>query len=155
MKKLWILITTIGVLIILVGFMLSNDSVKAMKPTSQLAEKRIDTFAAGINYNNPEVIYEHLLKEYQQEMAKEDFINHWNKERSYPYLTPLFIYIDEVTFTDELLKGRVKAVVAARLPGEYMYFDFTWQNDNYYIDAFPEIIDKSYLQKFARLNSSN
>ncbi len=155
MKKVGIFITAGLLVFVIVGFIVGNNSSKVLEPNSQLGENRIDTFAAGINNNNPEVIYKHLLKEYQQAMTEEDFVKHWNKERSYPYLTPLYIYIEDVTFTEDFLEGRVVAVVAARLPGEYMYFAFKWQDDNYYIDAFPEIIDGSYLEKFATLNLSN
>lgn len=151
MKKISIPMFSIIIIIFIASIVISKNLGNEAKPNSQQAISRIEAFVEGINYNNPEVIYEHLLKEYQDIMKKDEFAAHWNKERSYPYLTPLFIYVEDITFSQGFLEGEVRSVVAARLPGEYMYFTFKWQEDNYYIDAFSEIIDGSYLEKFDKL----
>ncbi len=114
------------------------------------AEERVKAFAYEINYNykTPEKIYDFLAEDYRDKITKEEFVNAFKKERSYPYLTPLFINFESIEMSEDKLSGIGHFSQAARLPGMKYDISFRYENGDYYMEAFDELIDGSYLDKF-------
>ena len=120
-------------------------------PNAYMAERRLDRFMEAVNYNRPAEIYPLLSPRLQDMVSKDGFVKNFQKERSYPYLTPLFIYLDKIEFNEGKTNGDVQFSVASRLPGEKMRVGIEFVDGAYYIDAFEEIVDGSYIEKFDRL----
>lgn len=143
MKKicffLWILCTAC----LVAGCTSSNIS-------KENAEKRVKAFANEINYNykTPENIYDYLTKEYRDKISRKEFAKAFNKERSYPYLTPLFINFESIEMSEDRLSGVTHFSQAARLPGMEYDIRFVYENGDYYMEDFEDLIDGSYLDKF-------
>lgn len=114
------------------------------------AEERVKAFAYEINYKyrTPENIYGYLTKEYRDKITKEEFAWAFEKERSYPYLTPLFINYESIEMSEDKLSGTAHFSQAARLPGMKYEIRFKYENGDYYMEAFEDLIDGSYLDKF-------
>lgn len=81
-------------------------------------------------------------------MSKDEFVDAFNKERSYPYITGLYFYDPVVQdgSTDEC--GTVVYTQAARLPGMTYTIKYKFENGDYYIDDWEDFLDGSYLDKF-------
>lgn len=118
--------------------------------TKENAEKRVKAFADEINYNykTPENIYDFLIQEYKDNITREEFVKAFKKERSYPYLTPLFINFESIDMSEDKLSGIAHFSQAARLPGMKYEIRFIYENGDYYMEAFEDLIDGSYLDKF-------
>lgn len=126
--------------------------INAARPLSKKnARERVQGFINAVNDNKPEIIYDYLTPEIRSLIGKEGFVKNFAKERSYPYLTPLYLYLEELQLKDDRKTGHVKCIVASRLPGEKMEFNIVFTNNNYYIDAFKDIADGSFLEKFKKL----
>ena len=80
-------------------------------------------------------------------MSCEDFCAAWEKERSYPYITPLYLFWPELTEY-----RRDTAVVtflqAARIEGMTYQVNLVYENGDYYVRDWEEFLDGSYLEKF-------
>lgn len=144
MKKLpWILLCIFCAACLAAGCTSSNIS-------KENAEKRVKALAYEINYKykTPENIYDYLTREYRDKISKEEFVKAFKKERSYPYLTPLFINFETIELSEDKLSGIAHFSQAARLPGMKYDISFIYENGNYYMEDFEELIDGSYLDKF-------
>ncbi|MDF2672606.1 MAG: hypothetical protein K0R09_871 [Clostridiales bacterium] len=98
--------------------------------------------------STPENIYEYLTQEYRDKITRKEFVEAFNKERSYPYLTPFFINFESIEISEDNLSGTAHFSQAARLPGMEYDVKFIYENGNYYMKAFEKLIDGSYLDKF-------
>ena len=118
--------------------------------TQAHAEERVKAFAQKINYDykRSERIYAYLTQAYQSTMTEDDFVEAFNKERSYPYLVPLFINYRSIEMSDDMLSGTAHFSQAARLPGMTYDIPFVYENGDYYMIAFENFPDGSYLEKF-------
>lgn len=144
MKRiLCILLSLICTACLTAGCINSNKSKKN-------AEERVKAFAHEVNYNykTPENIYEYLTKEYRNKITRQEFVKAFEKERSYPYLTPLFINFESIEMSEDKLSGIAHFSQAARLPGMKYDIKFIYEDGNYYMEAFEDLIDGSYLEKF-------
>jgi len=118
-------------------------------PGQSHATQRVNDFNQAINANRPAEIYPYLIPELKGMLSKEEFIQNFAQERSYPYLSPLYVYLDEVKLVSDLRSGEAISTVAARLPGQKMNVKLLYISGQYYIDAFRDIADGSYLLKFS------
>lgn len=116
------------------------------------AQKRLVEFADAVNYNKPDIVYSYLTSELRAKITKEQFIKNFAHERSYPYLTPFYINFLEVKIEGDNNSGVGVFSVAARLPGEIYEQPFIYENGNYYMQAFENIVDGSYVKLFDRLD---
>ena len=118
--------------------------------TQANAEERAKAFAQAVNYDyeKPERIYPFLTQAYRDTMSEADFAAAFTKERSYPYLVPLFINYRSIELSDDLLSGTAHFSQAARLPGMNYDVSFVYENGDYYMIAFEDFPDGSYLEKF-------
>lgn len=120
-------------------------------PSQRQALQRINGFNDAINANKPADIYPYLIPELRGMISKETFAQNFAKERSYPYLSPLYVYLDEVSLAPDQRSGEAISTVAARLPGQKMKVKLSYIKGQYYIEAFRDIADGSYLLKFQKL----
>ena len=121
--------------------------------TPEHALERLEAYAEAIDYSykEPGEIYEFMTKDFKAQMDKEAFCEAFAKERSYPYLTPLYIYKPEVTLSEDGLSGTAVYLQAARLVGMTYEVSFVYENGDYYIQDWEEFLDGSYLEKFEDL----
>lgn len=131
-------------------------SCKAQEPAEERASQRVREFAHAVNYeyDHPEKIYPYLAQDFKDQMTEEAFAEAFKKERSYPYLTPLFINNETVELSENGESGTVVFEQAARLPGMYYTVSLVYENGDYYIIAFEDFLDGSYLEKFDGLSYS-
>jgi len=122
-------------------------------PSQWHATMRVNGFNQAINANRPADIYPYLIPELRGMLSQEEFIQNFVKERSYPYLSPLYVYLDEVKLSADQRSGEAISTVAARLPGQKMNVNLIYISGQYYIDAFRDIADGSYLLKFQNIKS--
>lgn len=137
--------------VMIIGIFLLLGTVNLGFPGQTQAEAQAKRFAQALNENNPADVYSYLLPEIQGQLSQDEFVENYAHERSYPYLTPLYIYLDEVKLEEGERSGEAVFTVAARLPGEKMKVKLVYQNGQYYMDAFREIADGSYIEKFKKL----
>lgn len=147
------------VIAIILSLIFSINIIKVLgenKLTIANAEKRSLEFAEAINYNykDPEKIYSFLADDFKENMSVEDFVKAFEKERSYPYLTPLFINFSKIDLTEDKTQGIATYSQAARLPGMIYEVRLIYENNDYYIIAFEDFLDGSYLDKFENLSYS-
>ncbi len=120
-------------------------------PSQWQATKRINGLNEAINANKPADIYPYLIPELREMLTKEEFVQNFAKERSYPYLSSLYVYLDEVNLAADRRSGEAISTVAARLPGQKMKVKLIYIRGQYYVEAFRDIADESYLLKFQNI----
>jgi hypothetical protein len=158
MKKIAIVKLIIAVMV-LVTIVFSVSIIKVLGENNlskDNAEKRALEFAEAVNYGykDPEKIYVFLSSDFKDNMSEEDFIEAFEKERSYPYLTPLYINFSSVELSEDMTEGAAIYSQAARLPGMIYQVKLVFENNNYYVYAFEDFLDGSYLEKFNTLSYS-
>ncbi|MEG6616005.1 hypothetical protein V6C27_06125 [Peptococcaceae bacterium 1198_IL3148] len=119
--------------------------------TEENAIKQVEGFIQAVNDNNPAEVYKYLSPDIKELIDQQGFERNFAKERSYPYLTPLFLYLDKLELSEDKQSGTVECIVAARLPGQRMNFTVVYVKDNYYLVAFRDIADGSFIEKFDKL----
>lgn len=104
--------TTKIIIVLLIVIIAGITVVTSMKhaadgPSEVSAEKAAMAYAEAIDYQyeNPAVIYEFMTDDFRKVMDKSEFIRAFKKERSYPYLTPLFINYDRVELNEDGTTG--------------------------------------------------
>ena len=122
----------------------------AQKPTEKHAVERLEAYAYAIDYDfkKPEEIYPFLCQDFRDQMSSDDFCKCFIKERSYPYITPLYIYDPIVTLSADGKSGSAVFTQAARIEGMTYSLSFVYENGDYYIDDWRQFLDGSYLDKF-------
>ena len=112
------------IIVLLIVIIAGITVVTSMKhaadgPSEVSAEKAAMAYAEAIDYQyeNPAVIYGFMTDDFRKVMDKSEFIRAFKKERSYPYLTPLFINYDRVELNEDGTTGTAYYSQAARLPG--------------------------------------
>lgn len=141
------------ILLIIFILLLSGAIFHTNRPmTKDNAIRRTERFIEAVNENKPKSIYDYLTPSIQKLISRDDFIENFAKERSYPYLTPLYLYLDDIDFCEDGTEGTITCTVASRLPGEKMKFDIVFVDNNYYINAFNDVADGSFIKKFEKLS---
>ena len=87
------------VLLLLLQAAVSADEAVPVPRTAEAALARAKEYARAINFDfkTPEKIYAFLCREFREQMSEDEFIEAFNKERSYPYITPLYIFFPEIS----------------------------------------------------------
>ena len=118
--------------------------------TEERALERLEAYAQAIDYSykEPGKIYAFLCQDFRDQMDEEAFCEAFAKERTYPYLTPLYISKPEITLSEDGLSGTAVYLQAARLVGMTYEVSFVYENGDYYIQDWEEFLDGSYLEKF-------
>jgi hypothetical protein len=121
--------------------------------TEEHALERLEAYAQAIDYSykEPGKIYAFLCQDFRDQMDEEAFCEAFAKERTYPYLTPLYISKPEITLSEDRLSGTAVYLQAARLVGMTYEVSFVYENGDYYIQDWEEFLDGSYLEKFENM----
>ena len=148
MKRIIVLFCLLLSVLVLTGFS-SNQ-------TAEHALERLEAYAEAIDYSykEPANIYKFLCQDFRDQMDEEAFCEAFAKERTYPYITPLYISKPEITLAEDGLSGTAVYLQAARLIGMTYEVSFVYENGDYYIQDWEEFLDGSYLEKFEKLSYS-
>ena len=124
--------------------------------TEEHALERLEAYAEAVDYSykEPQKIYSFLCQDFRDQMDEEAFCEAFAKERTYPYITPLYISKPEITMAQDGLSGTAVYVQAARLIGMTYEVSFVYENGDYYIQDWEEFLDGSYLEKFEDMTYS-
>jgi hypothetical protein len=112
------------------------------------ATERTEKLISAINENKPEAIYGYLSGELRATVSKEAFVQNYADDRTYPYLTPLYLFLSELKLPQRE-DGLVTCTVASRLEGEEYSFPIRYENGDYYFVIFEDIVKGTYRDKFA------
>lgn len=137
-------------LLILLAFL----SAAAENPeTEEAAMARAKEYARSINYDfkTPEKIYKFLWSGFREEMDQEAFVEAFTKERSYPYITPLYIFFPEVTGKTENGGYIITFLQAARIEGMTYDIEMVYEEGDWYVKDWEQFPDGSYLEKFENI----
>lgn len=145
-------ILVIGAIILSVVLFSYPHFTAPVSGTEEKALTRVEGFLTAVNHNKPALVYQYLTPDIKELIDQDGFVENFAQERSYPYLTPLYLYLEKLELSDDGKTGHVNCVVAARLPGEKMEFAVVFVDDNYYVDTFREIADGSFREKFKKLS---
>ena len=119
------------------------------------AARRVRDFTELVDYHadEPGKIYDYLTEEYRESITREDFIAAFEKERTYPYLTPFFINLTSIEMDGGNKSGTAVFSQAARLPGMVYEMPFVYENGNYYMvmEEYAGFPNGSYLEKFEHI----
>ncbi len=145
-----------GIGVLIVALLLAVCIQRPM-PSETRAIERVKEFAEAIDYHyeTPEKIYPYLTKELRSQMSEKEFAEAFATERTYPYLTPLFINYESIEMNGDKKSGTAIFSQAARLPGMIYEVPFVFENGDYYMDVFHEYADGSYLEKFEVLEEQS
>ena len=91
----------------------------AERPTEENARKRAEAYAQAVNfaYETPEEIYAFLTEDVKARISQPAFCAAFAKDRTYPYITPLYLFYPEVSMADDGLSATVVYQQAARIIG--------------------------------------
>ncbi len=117
--------------------------------TQDRAMLRAEAYAQAINqdYQTPEKIYAFLCSDFRAQMSEEAFCAAWEKERSYPYITPLYLFWPQLTAYDGAT-AQVTFLRAARIEGMTYPVELVYEQGDYYVRDWESFLDGSYLEKF-------
>ena len=135
---------------LLLCILIAEQTFTWTNKTKEHAEERLQAFAREINYRyeEPDGIYDYLCADFKESMTSEAFVEAFKKERSYPYLVPLFINFRSIELSSDRLSGMAYFSQAARLPGMVYKVPFVYENGDYYMKCFDEFPSGEYLKKF-------
>ena len=121
--------------------------------TAESAMERAREYAHAVNYDfrTPEKIYVFLWSGFRELMTEEEFIEAFNKERSYPYITPLYIFFPEVTEETENGSYIITFLRAARIEGMTYDVEMVYEDSNWFVKDWEQFLDGSYLEKFENI----
>lgn len=137
----------------LLAVVLLASGCDSASPGYERAAERAEEYAKAVNYEyeTPEVIYSLLCKDYRESVAEADFCEAYAKERSFPYITPLYVFDPEITLSEDDLEARVVYKQAARIIGMEYEIAMVFEDGDYYIKDWEELLDGSYLEKFENI----
>ena len=139
----------LAILLCLMSLMLLCGCAKNHQ-TAEHDMERAQAYADAINlaYDTPEAIYAFLTEGTRAQISQEDFCRAFAKERTYPYITPLYLFYPEVTLSDDGSEATVVYQQAARIIGMTYEIRLQYENGDYYVEDWHQFIDGSYLDKF-------
>ena len=139
----------LAILLCLMSLMLLCGCAKNHQ-TAEHAMERAQAYADAINlaYDTPEAIYAFLTEGTRAQISQEDFCRAFAKDRTYPYITPLYLFYPEVTLSDDGSEATVVYQQAARIIGMTYEIRLQYENGDYYVEDWHQFIDGSYLDKF-------
>ncbi len=136
--------------VLLLVLMLLFTAACAHPRTEARALARLEAYAHAVDYDfrTPELIYAFMTEDFRARMSEEAFVEAFVKERSYPYITPLFFYDPVVTLDPDGKSGSCVYTQAARIIGMTYTVRIVYENGDWFIEDWEEFLDGSYLAKF-------
>lgn len=140
-------------LLLLFQTVVSADETEVVPRTAEAALARAKEYARAINFEfkTPEKIYAFLCREFREQMSEDEFIEAFNKERSYPYITPLYIFFPEITEETGTGDYIVTFLQAARIEGMKYDIKMVYEDGNWFVVDWEQFPDGSYLEKFENI----
>ena len=89
-----------------------------------------------------------MTEDVKTRISQPAFCAAFAKDRTYPYITPLYLFYPEVSMADDGLSATVVYQQAARIIGMTYTVRLVYENGAYYVDDWERFIDGSYLEKF-------
>ena len=152
MKKFILVLMSVWLLVGVLSAAAAGDTEPAAR-TAEAAMERAKEYAHAINYDfrTPEKIYAYLWSGFKEVMDEEGFIEAFNKERSYPYITPLYIFFPEITEETEDGGYIITFLQAARIVGMTYDIEMIYENGDWFVKDWEQFPDGSYLKKFENI----
>lgn len=143
-------------LLLFCAFVICYKAYLNKQPSEKKAEEAAQAYADAVDYDykTPEKIYTFMTDDYKSKISQDDFVKAFKKERSYPYLTPLFINYGSVQMDNGSKSGTAVYSQAARLPGMVYKVGLVFEDGEYHVKDFENFPDGSYLKKFNNLSYS-
>lgn len=131
----------------------ADDNTAPAMQTAEAAMERAKEYAHAINYDfkSPEKIYAFLWSGFREKMDEKAFSEAFRKERSYPYITPLYIFFPEITEETENGGYIITFLQAARIVGMTYDIEMVYENGNWFVKDWEQFPDGSYLEKFENI----
>ena len=138
------------IFVMLFFFGICVSAEEAAPQTEAAALARAKEYARAINHDfkEPAKIYAFLWSDFREQMTEEEFVEAFEKERSYPYITPLYIFYPEITGTTEEGGYEITFLRAARIEGMKYAIEMIYEDGNWYVKDWQQFLDGSYLEKF-------
>lgn len=116
----------------------------------ELARDRVFEYMEAFNQGgkHPEGIYRFLSSDLKARISEQDFLEAYLKERSYPYITPFYVFEPVIELSDDGMTGKVTFQQAARIVGMTWECALVYEDGTYYFRDWEYLIDGSYLEKF-------
>ena len=96
-------------------------------------------------------LYAFLCSDFRDQMSEDEFVEAFNKERSYPYITPLYIFFPEISEETETGEYIVTFLQAARIEGMKYDIRMVYEDGNWFVVDWEQFPDGSYLKKFENI----
>lgn len=112
------------------------------------AYQRSKKIVKAINDQNPIIIYSMLSDNLRNQISEKNFVRNYNDELSYPYISPLYCYLQTIDLHYDI-RGKISCKVASRLIGENYVFEIIYENSDYYFNVFEDIVNGTYKEKFS------
>ena len=140
-------------MILFVFSAVSAEETHVDPETETAALERAKAYAGAVNheFRTPEKIYAFLCSGFHEMMTEEEFVDAFNKERSYPYITPLYIFYPEITSKTESGSYIVTFLQAARIEGMKYDIEMIYENGGWCVSDWQQFLDGSYLEKFENI----
>ena len=124
--------------------------VSVSKPAENTLVKRLDEYKEAFNHgkDSPQKIYSFLCMEYKEKISEKDFVEAYLKDRTYPYITPFYIWQPVYELSEDCMSAHASYQQAARIVGMTWDIDLVYENGNYFVKDWEYLIDGSYLKKF-------
>ncbi len=120
------------------------------KTMEERAFERVIAYKDAFNNGgkDPEGIYPFLSSDIKARISEEEFVKRYRFERTYPYITPFYIFEPVMELDDDKLQGTVTFQQAARIIGMTWTVGIVYENGDYYFRDWEYLVDGSYLEKF-------
>lgn len=140
----------IALWMLLLSLVLTLCACGQRNKTQEHALERAQAYAQAINheFENPEKIYEFLSREIKDQISQGEFSQAFEKERSFPYITPLYLFYPELTMSADGEHVTVTYLQAARIVGMTYEVTMVYEDGDYYVNDWYQFVDGSYLEKF-------
>ena len=154
MRNKAVVLFLLAVLLFIIADVSAENNITDPAPqTEERAMERAKDYADAINheFKNPEKIYAFLWSGFREEMGEEAFIDAFNKERSYPYITPLYIFFPDVSGKTDEGGYIITFLQAARIVGMTYDIEMVYENGDWFVKDWEEFPDGRYLEKFENI----
>lgn len=118
--------------------------------TEKRALERVLAYKEAFNNGGkePEGIYPFLTSDIKARISEEEFVKRYRFERTYPYITPFYIFEPVMELSEDKKQGTVTFQQAARIVGMTWTVGIVYENGDYYFRDWEYLVDGSYLEKF-------
>ena len=142
-----------AVLLSVLILLLAAGCATTSKTYEQIAAERVNAYMEAFNRGGKEPgnIYPFLSSDLRASMSEEDFLAAYLKERSYPYITPFYVFEPVIELAPDRMTGKVTFQQAARIVGMTWECGLVFENGTYYFRDWEYLADGSYLEKFENI----